>query len=236
MIFLKSSNVLFLKPKKTAGTSFEIALSRFAEKDDIITPISNVDENTRRTLGFPTCQNYLKRPREYTPKDVVNLLRKGIQPKKYYNHIGAAKMRRRLGREVFDAAYKVSIVRNPFDMIVSLYFWKTRHEEERPSLQAWVKRNKSVLRRYMDQYYLNGKDVIDFYIRFENFEPDILELESQVPALKGLWSTFHSINAKGNIRPQKTTPASILSDQPEVKQMIHAIFGDLIERFDYQLR
>ncbi|MBW6419710.1 sulfotransferase family 2 domain-containing protein [Celeribacter sp. PS-C1] len=235
MIFLRSSNVLFLKPKKTAGTSFEIALSRFAEEDDIITPISNVDEDIRRNLGFQTCQNYLKRPQEYNLNDAITYLRRGARAKKFYNHITAAKTRRRLGPNLFDAAYKVSIVRNPFDMIVSLYFWKTRKDEVRPSIQEWVKRNKSVLRRYMDQYYLNGTDIIDFYVRFENFEEDILELENRVPALQGLWSTFNSINAKGNIRPKKSAPSAILSEEPEVRQVVHSIFGDLIDRFDYRL-
>lgn len=52
MIFLRDINVLFLKPRKVGGTSFEIALSRYAGGGDIITPISETDEITRRNLGY----------------------------------------------------------------------------------------------------------------------------------------------------------------------------------------
>ena len=42
MIFLKDPNIIFLKPQKVAGTSFEIDLSKFASSSDIITPTTTV--------------------------------------------------------------------------------------------------------------------------------------------------------------------------------------------------
>ena len=43
LLYLSKSNMLFLKPRKVAGTSFEIALSRSAVTADIVTPISLED-------------------------------------------------------------------------------------------------------------------------------------------------------------------------------------------------
>ena len=44
MIYLRDHNLLFLKPRKVGGTSFEIALSTFAGPRDIVTPITPSDE------------------------------------------------------------------------------------------------------------------------------------------------------------------------------------------------
>ena len=42
---------IFIKTSKTAGTSLEIALSKYAVPEDILTPITAEDEVMRRTLG-----------------------------------------------------------------------------------------------------------------------------------------------------------------------------------------
>ena len=52
MILSHRYRYLFLKTNKTAGTSIEIALSKFCGPDDIITPISPEDEAIRRRLVF----------------------------------------------------------------------------------------------------------------------------------------------------------------------------------------
>ena len=44
MILSFSKKFIFFKPRKTAGTSLEIALRYFCNKNDIITGISREDE------------------------------------------------------------------------------------------------------------------------------------------------------------------------------------------------
>jgi len=62
MILSKTNNYIFLKTTKTAGTSFEIALSKYVGPDDVVTPISEEDEATRAKLGYRGPQNYLEQP------------------------------------------------------------------------------------------------------------------------------------------------------------------------------
>lgn len=59
MIILHSHKLIFIKTRKTAGTSFEIALSKWANDDDTITPISPLDEGLRLSMGFRGPQNYV---------------------------------------------------------------------------------------------------------------------------------------------------------------------------------
>jgi hypothetical protein len=113
MILLKKANLLFLKSRKTGGTSLEIALSKFADENCVITPISSEDEKLRKELGFRGPQNYLM-------KILI------FRTKKFYNHISAKLAKSHLGVDVWANSFKISIVRNPYDRAVSRYFWSKK--------------------------------------------------------------------------------------------------------------
>jgi len=171
MIFLKEQNLIFLKARKVAGTSFEIALSKFSGPTDIITPIEKVDENTRAELGFRGAQNYkmplgeaLRQPKYERLKTVL----KRSLPYKYFNHIPAKEAKQKLGQETFDASFKVAIVRNPFDKLVSQYFWFTRSTSSPPGFDTWLRERPGFINDNNIQYFIDGENIIDFYIRYEN--------------------------------------------------------------------
>ena len=63
--------------------------------------------------------------------------------------------------------YKFTIVRNPWDVQVSMYFYIVKNGE---SFEKFVKELCTV---NSDVYSLNGKPACDFYIRYENLENDI---------------------------------------------------------------
>ena len=47
MIVSHKYRFIFLKTKKTAGTSIELALTKLCSEDDIVTPLTEVDEAAR---------------------------------------------------------------------------------------------------------------------------------------------------------------------------------------------
>ena len=71
MILSHKHKFIFLKTKKTASTSLEIALSKICGKDDIVTPVSeltwlgniryfekNTEEDLRKKINAKKPQNY----------------------------------------------------------------------------------------------------------------------------------------------------------------------------------
>ncbi|PYG25480.1 sulfotransferase family 2 domain-containing protein [Pelagimonas varians] len=236
MIYLKDANIIFLKARKVAGTSFEIALSKFANQDDIITPVTPNDEKARSELGFPGAQNYLKPIAEFDAADVYRTVRYRSYPKKFNNHLSALEARKRLGPEVFDNAYKIAIVRNPYDTLVSSYFFAMNSSEHKISFTDWIKENPHVLNRNSHQYEINGKNIIDYFIRFENIIDDTEELEAKKESLRGLSVLVSSIRTKDGIRPKKnTTPAEVFNNDADLISAVRFFNKDIIDRFDYSL-
>lgn len=236
MIYIKNPNLLFLKSRKTAGTSFEIALSKFAKKGDIITPISKEDEITRADLGFLGPQNYLMSGGSYTILSLFNLIKwpSNKKKRKFYNHIPADIAKHRLGEEAWNDCYKVSIVRNPFDRAVSYYFWVKKPKKWTvDDFEEFCFANQAGLFQNNEQYLIDGEEIIDFYIRYESILKDINALEKKFSELKGIADLFKSIRAKGGHRPSNASASEIFSKATGAKRLITELCRFEIEKFSY---
>jgi len=133
--------LIFLKTKKVAGTSFEVALSKFCSSECIITPISAQDEQVRANLGFRGPQNYLESDRVgISNPDSANYKLMGD----FINHSNIFTIKDNLRKQIFDEYTKLSIHREPADVLVSKYFYRTRYlvPNQRPSFAHWYQRHK----------------------------------------------------------------------------------------------
>lgn len=206
MIYCGDLNIIFLKTKKVGGTSFEIALSKYCGEDDIVTPISPEDEETRANLGYQEPINFENKNRS------EKLVSRGVTGD-FRNHIIAKSIRRRIGDEIFRKSTKISIHREPLDFIVSLYwFQKTGNNE---------KFNKLSLRDWMAiQYYrveenyriapISGPNSPDIILNYATLVDDIKKV-GELP--RDFLDTFSSIRAKGNRRPSSAVdPIQFLKD------------------------
>lgn len=238
MILLREPGLLFLKPHKVAGTSFEIALSAFAGPDDIITPLGRrgrEDEAVRRAAGFPGPRNYrwpLHRL-PFLPREEWQIARRQRHwPGRFRSHLTAQTARARLGEDVWGRVAKISIVRNPFETAVSAYFWQRRRGE---SFTDFWQRNESRIGRNSYSYRIGEDDIIDFYLRFEAFDEDLVRLENRWPSLSGLADIFRSLSAKSGYRPKGRSVAKIFAEAPEIAAMVRKHCAFEIERFRYAI-
>lgn len=229
MIISHKHQFIFLKTSKTAGTSIEIALSKFCGPDDIITPISAEDEKMRTELGYRGPQNYMSTDWGGGIQGVLGKLLKKEQPRKYYNHIKARKAKPLIGDQVWNDYYKFCFVRNPWDRVISQYYWRCK-SEPRPSILEFLDRGgmKSLKRKSEGVYMINGTVVVDQICKFENIAEEMEEVRKQL----GLPESLDLPRAKSATRKDKRNYREVLSE--EEKEKISDFFADEIKRMNYE--
>jgi hypothetical protein len=204
--------LIFLKTRKTAGTSVEIALSRVCGPDDIITPLAEEDEALRTTLGGRGPQHAASPP----------------LPLKPFNHMPARAVRRLVGRKVWRGYYRFTIERNPWDLVVSQYFWRYRAAEG-PPFDEWVRSPavQELAEKNQRIYRLGGDVAVDRVLRFESLSADVAALWEE----RGLPGSPDLPNAKGYSRPERTYREHYT---PETRDLVGSLFARTIADFGYE--
>ena len=153
-------NFIFIKTNKTAGTSLEIALSKFCGKEDIIGPIFTQDEDLRKSKGFLGAQNFINKTNakklntgilkelvssfiqliplakkiykfNYPPNFKFN--RKLFIPNFIVNeHTSIKEVEKAVSNSFYNNSFKFTIVRNPYDQFLSYYFWQIHRKKFDP--------------------------------------------------------------------------------------------------------
>jgi hypothetical protein len=162
MLISHVSKFIYLKTRKTAGTSVEIYFEPYC-----MPPKERSGD----------CHNRTARVSEW---GVVGS--RGSADRPWYNHQPAAEIRELVGGAVWESYYKFCVIRNPFDKVVS-HFWhelKPEVREEfrrvdfstvRGTFDAWTG-----LRRFPADaqiYTIDGEPAVDGYIRWERLWEDL---------------------------------------------------------------
>lgn len=228
MIVSHRYKFIFIKTSKTAGTSIEIALSRFCGPDDIITPISTVDEKLRQQLGYRGSQHYLAPLAEYRPRDLPWLLL-GVRKKRFFNHISAKRVRAALGPEIWNDYFKFCVERNPWDRLVSLYYWRCKREP-RPSLAEFLDSEIPLALKINGErlYRIDGEIAVDRVCRFENLDEELEMVRRHV----GIPERLELPHAKAQFRQDRRSYRDILGEAERAR--IGELFRAEIELLGYE--
>lgn len=242
MIYLARHKLLFLKPKKTAGTSVEIALSCNAGEADIVTPVLPEDERKRRELGgmFPRNWAWHAAAEDRYRARFEKYLEDGIIPKRWFglrrgrlyarrdarfvNHIPPRQIVRRAGRAFLDDAFVVTMCRHPYETMVS---WAAHlHADNGGSLDGLL--DMASRHKPLNEVYLFDARRPDFVIRYEHLTEDLAELERRF----GLALTGNLPVTKGKARTDRRNAAEILSAAQKAR--IRASHRRTFEAFGYE--
>jgi hypothetical protein len=230
MILSHKLKFIFLKTNKTAGTSIEIALSKYCGPEDIITPISPPDEETRKSLGYPGPQNYQPYPLSaYSLRELARYFIKGKRKLKFFNHITASELKPLIDEHIWDQYFKFCFERNPWDRVISQYYFQFK-DKPRPPLPEYLRMDDvMILKRW--GYYLYTIDdevVVDKIYRYENLAQELEALRQQL----GISEKITLPRAKTSFRTDKRGYDEILDEAD--KERIQQIFRDEINLMGYR--
>lgn len=160
----------------------------------------------------------------------------------FEDHLTAVEMRDILGVELWEKIFTFTVVRNPWERILSLYMYMRKNTSAVDDLtfEQFVKRihqermspgstiftyrplTRTCLEFISDE---NGKIIVDKIVRFENRQDELPEIGQQIgcPELGSL-----KINSA---RPQKSRYQDSYTD--ELRDLVAEIYAQDIDYFDY---
>lgn len=166
MLVSHQKRFIYLKTLKTAGTSVEIFFEKYCCPIDAYIETHATEEIISREgiIGYRGPNP----PSEY----------------QYYNHMPAADLRSKIGAETWDSYYKFCVIRNPYDKVVSWWWFRLSENERNLLAKATFDDIKRAFKGYvldsessfpMDRqiYTIDGAVAVDRFIRYEKLHEDL---------------------------------------------------------------
>ena len=151
MLISHKYKFIFIKTRKTAGTSLEVDLSKLMGENDVVTKI------------YPLEEGHLAR----------NFILNNVE---IYNHMSGSKLKNLLDNSIFENYFKFTIEREPVDKCVSYYSMllnSTEHNKNTKEL-TWDQFVENRIFPIDHQLYTDndGKLLFDKILKYENLKSD----------------------------------------------------------------
>jgi hypothetical protein len=246
MLLSTKWNFLFIKGQKVASTSVEIALSEHCGPNDIITPITPIDEYMRLDTGG-YCRNYTRD--KQAEADYLELIRdeKGLIDKIpaavtsqqiYYNHMPYSRVVE-IVKQPLGQFFRFTVERHPYEKALSLanmsLSFRAYKQGQRlqpritdilQALDRLIEKGSLVNIRNFDLYSINGMSMMDRIIRYENLETELAD----VVKILGIPGPVKLPVTKEGLRDKSRSAAELLTaDQKKIIQQICREEFELLE-------
>lgn len=183
---------VFLRTKKTAGTSIEVYL------EQVLLPTEKQTLDDKRHLQYMS-NDYLVGRRQTNNRE-------------FYDHMPHQQLARKLGK-AWQRYFKFCGVRNPWDKAVSRYWWELVYDPKmkkyQPQPDATMDQIRSLFSSFVlecpwvltddQRIYFNGDDlVVDRVIRYEHLHEDFAKIcrRFDIPWKPELLGTYKSQSRK----------------------------------------
>lgn len=218
MIISHKYKFIFIKTRKTAGTSIQAYLSSFLGKKDIITPVlwdeATIDYCSKNYKGsfnpfpdFKHALNNYNRKLEKS-KQLGDILVRIVKRERFYSHIPAWVVKSRISKDIWENYFTFCFERNPWDKTLSHYHWLNKNEEI--SFDDYMKKKYFC---YNYQLYMdinNEKVIVDHVGKYENLSDELVQIFDHLGIPFG-----GSLNkrAKGNFRKDSRNYREVFLDE-----------------------
>ena len=200
MIISHKYKFIFIKTCKTASSSVEIALSQFCGSEDIITDSIPEEEEMKRKLGYRCTQNNIIPKSRFSFNDWRRYFYKGKSPC-YVVHGSARHIKKYLGKDIWNSYFKFCVERNPWDRMISQYYWKNK-SDSRMSMSQFLETEWPLWNQKsgIDLYTIDGKIVVDRICFYENLEEDLEKVRIQCGIPEKLTLPFSKVSTRKDRR------------------------------------
>ncbi|MEM1367108.1 MAG: sulfotransferase family 2 domain-containing protein [Cyanobacteria bacterium P01_H01_bin.15] len=181
MLISHRKNFIYTKTVKTAGTSVESYFEQYCMPDG-------------------EWQESHARKEHVSEAGIIGFRGNNVSGRIWYNHMPAIRIRDLIGQDIWDRYYKFTVVRNPFDKLISRFYMLENRKKKYNTIQrtkalmtrmigigspihqikgkteverfrCWIKKGGEIIDR--DKYLIEGKECVDYFIRFENLHEDL---------------------------------------------------------------
>jgi|TARA_B100001059_G_scaffold185755_1_gene187548 hypothetical protein len=173
MIVSHQNHFIFIKNYKTAGSSIEKTIYPYLNHDDIIA-------QTEDYRGINCFGDFDSSSLKNLPHDQELKYKK--HNFRFFAHMPAWLIRKRIGNAIFKKYYKIAILRNPWDLIVSHFKWQNSSSNPYGTRQDFDSIIKNLSRYHPYDLInnlnrickLNSKEIIiDKIIDFSDFKNEL---------------------------------------------------------------
>ncbi len=179
MIISHKYKFIFVKTRKTAGSSLQTYFCRHCGEKDIITPIDK-PEGSYRAQNFRGLFNPIPRMQEQFPssKKMLRTFYRCVSLKKFNSHIMATHIKRRIPKDIWDGYYKFTVDRNPWDKVMSHYhFVRQRYKTFNEEISFDEYLEKAELPYNYEIYTDDKKElIVDHVVKYENLDEELGEV------------------------------------------------------------
>ena len=180
MIVNHKYKFIYLKCRKVGSTSTEIALSKFCDENDIITPISDKCEATRKSLGYQTAGNCGR----------------------FYNHMPAREIVPLVSPQVWNTYFKFATIRDPAEALISSYYWRIAPVFSPPQIDDYILSYTNKIDLNWDIITIGNKLILDDFIVYDKMTEDANRISAKLGLPDNLGDMLLNIKTKNTYRPE----------------------------------
>lgn len=231
MIISHKYKFIFIKTRKTAGSSIQIYLSDHCGENDIVSTIDRPERpyNPRNYRGLYNPIPELTERR--SARKIARTLGRFFTLKKFQSHIKARDVRKRIPCEIWDNYYKFTVERNPWDKVLSHYhFVRQRYDSYDQNISFEEYLDVAELPYNYTKYTdLNQNIIVDRVVRYENLNQELGEIFSElgVPFSGSLGPT-----EKSHYRKDRRPYQEVYT--PEQRDAVAKLFDQEIKMHGYE--
>ncbi len=156
------------------------------------------------------------------------------EPGKLYSHTAPDEIKKMIGKEKYDKYFKFTIIRNPYDMVISWFWWDKRNKKICDNKEEVIKGFRyfvmNTLINFNKEFY-NENIKYDYIIRYENLENDTYNVLKLIGIKR---KNIKFPYEKSGIRDNSITIDEYYDD--ECINKVNSLFSYLFKMGDYEMK